>query len=156
MRISKAVTYRNGRFDAGPTKTRESNRTVTVPPHLRPVIEAHLREHVAPAKTALLFADPVTGGYLTEWRFRVPFFAARTAIGHADLYFHDLRHCAGVLAALTGATLRELMDRLGHTTSATAMRYQHVAAGRADTLADRLSALAAGTTGERQRTAEIG
>ena len=35
------------------------------------------------------------------------------------------------------------MDRLGHTTSTAAMRYQHVAAGRADALAERLSALAA-------------
>ena len=42
---------------------------------------------------------------------------------------------------LSGATTRESMDRLGHTT-ATAMRYQHVAAGRADGLAERLSALA--------------
>jgi hypothetical protein len=36
------------------------------------------------------------------------------------------------------------MDRLGHTTTTEAMRYQHVAAGRADTLAERLSALTGG------------
>jgi integrase len=152
VRVGKALTYRSGKFEVGPTKTRESNRTVTVPTHLRPVIEAHLREHVGTAKAALLFADPVTGGYLSEWRFRTPFFAARAAIGHPDLHFHDLRHCAGVLAALTGATLRELMDRLGHTTSATAMRYQHIAEGRADLLAERLSALAATTPGTKNAT----
>ncbi|KZS75912.1 integrase [Mycobacterium kansasii] len=142
LRVNKAVTFRHGKFEAGPTKTKESNRTVTVPPHLRPVIAAHLRSHVGEAKTALLFADPVTGGFYAEGRYRTPFFNARQAIGKDDLHFHDLRHCGGVLAALTGATLKELMARLGHTTSGTAMRYQHVAAGRADMLADRLSALA--------------
>ncbi len=50
------------------------------------------------------------------------------------------------MAALTGATTRELMDRLGHSTATAATRYQHVAAGRADALAERLSALAGGAT----------
>ena len=45
--------------------------------------------------------------------------------------------------AVAGGTTKEVMARLGHVTSGTAMRYQHVAAGRADMLADRLSALAA-------------
>ncbi len=142
LRISKAVTFRHGKFDAGPTKTRESNRTVTVPPHLRPVIAAHLRQHVGEAKTALLFPDPVTGGFHAEGRYRTPFFNARQAIGKDDLHFHDLRHFGGVMAAVAGGTTKEVMARLGHVTSGTAMRYQHVAAGRADVLADRLSALA--------------
>ncbi len=151
VRINKAVTYRHGKFEAGPPKTRESNRTVTVPTHLRPAIAEHLREHVGPAKGDLLFPDPVTGGFLTEWRFRLPFFAARQAIGQPDLHFHDLRHFGGVMAAVAGGTTKEVMARLGHVTSGTAMRYQHVAAGRADTLAERLSALAVSPA-----TAEIG
>lgn len=143
VRVSKAVTFRHGKFEAGPTKTKESNRTVTVPPHLRPIIAAHLRAHVGDAKTALLFADPVTGGYYAEGRYRTPFFNARQAIGKDELHFHDLRHFGGVMAAVAGGTTKEVMARLGHVTSGTAMRYQHVAAGRADMLADRLSALAA-------------
>ena len=146
VRIDKGVVVVDRRYVVGPTTTPESNRTVTVPTHLRPVLEAHLREHVGAAKTALLFPDPVTGGYFTEGRFRRPWFAARTAIGHDDLHFHDLPHFGGVMAALTGATPKEVMDRLGHTTSTAAMRYQHVAAGRADALAERLSALAVSST----------
>ncbi|CAM3283546.1 site-specific integrase [Mycobacterium intermedium] len=142
LRIEKAVTRREGRDICGPTKTKESRRTVTVPTHLRPLIAEHLRERVGAAKTALLFPDPVTGSFYTEGRFRTPFFAARAAIGHEDLHFHDLRHFGGVMAAVAGATTKEVMDRLGHTTSTAAMRYQHVAAGRADALAERLSALA--------------
>ena len=55
---------------------------------------------------------------------------ARDAAGRPDLRFHDLRHSGAVLAAATGATLAELMARLGHCTPQAAMRYQHVAAGR--------------------------
>jgi len=144
LRIDKAVTYRRREYVCGPTKTRESNRTVTVPPHLRPIITEHLSRHTKRPRTALLFADPVTGGFYAEGRYRGPFFAARDAIGEPELHFHDLRHFGGVRAALTGATTREVMDRLGHTTTTAAMRYQHVAAGRADALAERLSALATG------------
>ncbi|MFP2991281.1 tyrosine-type recombinase/integrase [Mycobacterium intracellulare] len=142
LRIDKAVTYRERKYLSGPPKTRESRRTITVPTHLRPLLADHLHENVDTAKTALLFPDPETGSFYTEGRFRGPFFAAREAIGHDDLHFHDLRHFGGVMAAVAGATTKEVMDRLGHTTSTAAMRYQHVAAGRADALAERLSALA--------------
>ncbi|WP_422747901.1 tyrosine-type recombinase/integrase [Mycobacterium sp. WMMD1722] len=142
VQINKAVTYRERKYVCGPPKTRESNRTVLVPTHLRKALVEHLATAVGPAKTALLFPDPETGEFHTEGRFRVPFFAARTAIGKDELHFHDLRHFGGVMAAVAGATTKEVMDRLGHTTAAAAMRYQHVAAGRADSLAERLSALA--------------
>ena len=46
-----------------------------------------------------------------------------------------------VLAAQTGATLAELMGRLGHTTPGAAMRYQHAAADRDAEIARRLSAM---------------
>ncbi len=143
LRIDKAITRREQKDICGPPKTRESNRTVTVPTHLRPLLLDHLDQRVGDGRKALLFPDPTTGGFYPEGRFRVPFFAARAAIGKPDLHLHDLRHFGGVMAAVAGATTKEVMDRLGHTTSAAAMRYQHVAAGRADAIADRLSALAA-------------
>lgn len=145
VRVDKAVTYRKREYVCGPTKTKESHRTVTVPPHVRPTIAEHLARHTGRARSSLLFPDPVTGEFYAEGRFRGPFFSAREAIGQPDLHFHDLRHFGGVMAALTGATIREVMDRLGHTTTSAAMRYQHVASGRADALAERLSALALAT-----------
>ncbi|MCV7223628.1 tyrosine-type recombinase/integrase [Mycolicibacterium elephantis] len=143
VRVERAVTYRDGRYEVGPTKTPESRRAVAVPPHVRPAVVEHLQRHVADADDALLFTEPSTGSFAGEKRFRSAWEAARDAIGKPQLHFHDLRHCAGVLYAQTGATLRELMARLGHTSPNTAMRYQHVAEGRAAALADRLSALAA-------------
>jgi len=47
------------------------------------------------------------------------------------------------LAASTGATLSELMSRLGHSSPAAALRYQHTAEGRDREIAALLSKLAA-------------
>ena len=66
-------------------------------------------------------------------------YPARKAAGRPDLRFHDLRHTGAVLAAQTGATLAELMGRLGHSTSQAAMTYQHAAADRDAVIASRLS-----------------
>jgi integrase len=89
-----------------------------------------------------VFVEPSTGSFAGEKRFRTAWESARAAIGQPDMHFHDLRHAAGVMAAQTGATVRELMDRLGHTSPNMSMRYQHTAEGRAAALADKLSALA--------------
>lgn len=59
-----------------------------------------------------------------------PWHAARAKAGRDDLKFHHLRHTGAVLAAQSGATLADLMGRLGHTTPAMAMIYQHTAADR--------------------------
>ena len=56
--------------------------------------------------------------------------SARRSAGLELVRLHDLRHLAGALTAQAGATTRELMDRLGHSSVAAAMRYQHVASDR--------------------------
>jgi hypothetical protein len=48
------------------------------------------------------------------------------------------------LAASTGATLAELMARLGHSTPGAALRYQHAAKDRDRVIADALSKLVRG------------
>ena len=55
---------------------------------------------------------------------------ATRAAGVEGLRFHDLRHTAATLAVAAGASTRELMVRMGHSSSAAALRYQHVMAGR--------------------------
>jgi hypothetical protein len=50
-----------------------------------------------------------------------------------------------VLAAQTGATVVELMGRLGHSTPQAAMIYQHAAKGRDSQIAAALSELVART-----------
>ena len=57
--------------------------------------------------------------------------------------FHDLRHTAGTLAARTGATTKELMARLGHSSPNATMVYQHAADDRVRLIAERLAAMTA-------------
>ena len=67
----------------------------------------------------------LAGGYLTPGGLYDWYYPARRAAGRPDLRFHDLRHTGATLAAATGATIAELMRRLGHSTAQAAMRYQH-------------------------------
>jgi integrase len=82
------------------------------------------------------------GGHLAPATMNRWYYKARDKAGRPDLRFHDLRHSGAVLAASTGATLVELMGRLGHSTPAAAMRYQHAAQGRDREIAALLSKLA--------------
>lgn len=144
LRVRRAVTYRAGTFHVGAPKTAAGIRDVTVPPHVRPMLKVHLRNHVDRGADALLFGGD-DGTHLRADRYRTHWEKARAAIGRPNLRVHDLRHVGAVLAAQSGATTAELMHRLGHTTPAMALRYQHVAEGRDAEIAERLSKLAAET-----------
>ncbi len=147
LRIRRAVTYRSGRFYVGKPKTAAGVRDVAIPPHIRPILKAHLKNHVYRAADSLLFgADD--GRHLRDGEYRTHWEKARAAIGKPNLRVHDLRHVGAVLAAQSGATTAELMYRLGHTTPQMALRYQHVAEGRDAEIAERLSKLAAGSTND--------
>jgi len=65
----------------------------------------------------------------------------RAASGITSLHFHDLRGSAATWAATSGATARELMARLGHSTPSMALRYQHATLERDQAIAERLGAL---------------
>ena len=62
--------------------------------------------------------------------FRVIWNKARLSVGLPNLHFHDLRHTGGTLSAATGASLKELMARLGHSSVRAAMIYQHATRDR--------------------------
>lgn len=120
-------------------------RDVAIPPHLLPMVREHLLQHAEPGKDGLLFPARSGGQLAPSTLYRV-YYPAREAAGRPDLAFHDLRHTGAVLAAQTGATLAELMARLGHSTPGAALRYQHAAAGRDMEIAKALSALMEGGT----------
>ena len=140
VRIRRAVVRVRGVFIIGTPKTDAGTRDVAIPPHLMPAVRAHLDEHTAPGKESLLFPARQGEHMATASLYRV-WYPARESAGRRDLRWHDLRHTGAVLAAQTGATLAELMGRLGHTTPGAALRYQHAAQGRDAEIARRLSAL---------------
>jgi len=127
-------------------KSDAGKRDVNIPPHLMPLVADHLIEHTERGRDALLFpsaTDP--GRQMAPSTLYAVFFPAREKAGRPDLNFHDLRHTGATLAAVSGATLKELMSRLGHSTPAAAMIYQHAAADRDKVIAEALSKLAAGS-----------
>ncbi|MFG1931309.1 tyrosine-type recombinase/integrase [Mycobacterium sp. NPDC048908] len=142
LRVRRAVTYRSGQFHVGDPKTAAGVRDVAIPPHIRPMLKAHLKTHVARPADSLLFPGE-NGSHLRADLYRTHWEKARAAIGKPRLRVHDLRHVGAVLAAQAGATTAELMHRLGHTTPQMALRYQHVAEGRDAEIAQRLSKFAA-------------
>jgi integrase len=141
VRIRRGVVRVNGEFIVGTPKTDAGIRDVAIPPHLLPVVQDHLDRLTAGSQNALLFPARHGEHMAPASLYRV-FYPAREAAGRPDLRWHDLRHTGAVLAAQTGATLAELMGRLGHTTPGAALRYQHAAQGRDAEIARRLSALA--------------
>ncbi len=139
--IRRAAVRVDGQTLLGDPKSRAGLRSVAIPPHVQAAVQTHLRAFVT-GRDGLVFPTPggkvMTGGnQLNAW-----WHPARAAAGRPDLRFHDLRHLGGTLAAQAGATLPELQQRLGHSTAAAALRYQHAVNGRDDEIARRLSELA--------------
>ncbi|MHB1008052.1 MAG: tyrosine-type recombinase/integrase [Propionibacteriaceae bacterium] len=58
------------------------------------------------------------------------FYRARYEIGRPDFRFHDQRHFAATMAAISGATTKELMQFAGHSDIHVARRYQEALTDR--------------------------
>ena len=63
-------------------------------------------------------------------------------IGRPDIRPHDLRHTGMTLAAEAGASLAELKDRLGQSTTQAAEIYLHATVDHGRRIADRMDELA--------------
>lgn len=124
-------------FDADP-KTEAGKRPIAVPPHLMPVLRAHMKQWAGKER---LFVGrtgvPMRGNAISQ-----AFIRARVKVGMEGFTFHDLRHTGQTLAAATGATLKDLMKRLGHASPAAAYRYMHAVDGRDAEIASALSEIA--------------
>jgi len=140
IRVRRAAVRTKGAYMPSTPKSDAGIRDVAIPPHIIPTIEAHLSKYVGSKPDSLIF-PAANGGYLQPSTVYRHWYKARAKAKRSDLRWHDLRHSGAVLAAATGATLAELMARLGHSTPAAAMRYQHAAQGRDREIAKLLSKL---------------
>jgi integrase len=136
-RTQTELLHRRQIFDS-PPKTDAAYRTVALPAHIVPALAKHLAEHSGPERV-FVAADngPMRGDTLYQ-----AFARARRKVGMDGFRFHDLRHTGQTLAASTGATLADLMSRLGHSSSNAALRYLHTVSGRDRQIADALDQLA--------------
>ncbi|MEV0490743.1 tyrosine-type recombinase/integrase [Streptomyces atratus] len=73
---------------------------------------------------------PGSDGQLRRNNFRRIWLRSVEEAGLGDVHFHDLRHTGNTLAATGGATTRELMQRMGHSSVRAALIYQHLVNGR--------------------------
>lgn len=133
---------RRPRFVVGDPKSEAGIRAVTLPSAIMPAVQAHLDAMEDKRPDALLFhAKSNPAQHLAVSTLNKAWHPARAAAGRPDLRWHDLRHTGAVFAAQAGATLAELMARLGHSTHKAALRYQHAAADRDARIAEALSAM---------------
>lgn len=143
VKVRRGAVRLTGQWIEGDPKSAAGKRDVVLPPNMVPALQHHLDTFVGKGKDALLF-PPVGGvGHLQPSTLYRHFYKAREAANRPDLRWHDLRHSGAVMAAVAGATLAELMARLGHSSPQAALRYQHAAQGRDRTIAERMAALAA-------------
>jgi integrase len=125
-------------FDADP-KTDAGKRTVAIPPHVLPILAEHMTSWAGPDRVFVgRDGRPMRGDAV-----RQAFGRARCQAGMPDFRFHDLRHTGQTMAAATGATIKDLMRRLGHASPAASYRYLHAVDGRDAEIASALSELAA-------------
>lgn len=140
--VEQRQQLRNGTLIVGPPKTEAGRRIVALPAPLIPEIEAHLAAYGPFDAGGLVFTGS-KGGPLRDHVWQAKWAKARSAVGVDDLHFHDLRHVANTLTAACGASTRELMHRMGHVSSAAALRYQHATRDRDAAIAAALGALIA-------------
>jgi integrase len=153
VRVTHQLTETPGQpLRFGPPKTDASRRVVVIPPLILAEVTAHLDADPATDPAALVFASP--GGRpmrRNNFRGRV-WLPALTATGLIGVHFHDLRHAGNQMVAHAGANLRELMERMGHSSTRAALIYLHSTDARqrelAETVASRAHAeLTAGARG---------
>jgi integrase len=129
VRVRAAYAERStGELVLGPPKSRAARRMVGIPSSIVPVLREHMSLFVGPEADALIFAG-VKGGPLRRSNFNkmAAWPHAVHAIGAAGLHFHDLRHTGNHFAAASGASLKDLMARMGHDSERAAIIYQHEA-----------------------------
>lgn len=111
----------------GTTKTAGSLRTVILPDSIGRELLLHISQFTDSNPEALIFTTGggkiVTSSELSSW-----FIPARHKAGLPDLTWHELRNTGATIAASTGASLRALMNRLGHTSPRAALHYQRLTA----------------------------
>jgi integrase len=136
-----AAELKSGERVVGPPKTKAGIRKVYMPPHVVPALRVHLERFSGSGSDDLVFTG-TQGQPLRRASLYTAWTRATKELGMTGVRLHDLRHTGATLAAATGASTKELMNRLGHASSEAALRYQHATVDRDAAIARALSDLA--------------
>jgi integrase len=143
VRIDRSLTELSGGGRSfGPPKSAAGRRTVIIPEIIAVDLAVHLEQLAGPGSDDLIFTSPA-GEPLHHGNFRRRvWLPALEAAGLPALHLHDLRHAGNVLSAAVGANLRELMERMGHSSTKAALIYLHGGEARQRTIAEAVDDLA--------------
>lgn len=119
-------------------------RTVAIPELILDELKEHVKVFAQDGDEGLLFVGPDDGPLRnTNFNRRVWAKVLQVA-GLPKIHFHDMRHTGNTLAASAGASIRELMTRMGHSSTRAALIYQHSTDERQREVARKLDELARG------------
>lgn len=159
LRVDRAITQLNsGEQRIKGPKSEAGHRSVALPAAILPELRAHLATDgfAEPGPEGRLFIGPKKATPRRQNFNRIWKVALTKAGANPALHLHDLRHTGGTLAAQTGATLKEIMSRIGHSSTRAAMIYQHATDERDQRIADALNLMieAARNEGEHGDSAD--
>ncbi|GAA1015642.1 putative prophage phiRv2 integrase [Acrocarpospora pleiomorpha] len=135
--VASVSEMKSGELVTGRPKSDAGLRTVNLPEVIISDLEWHLRRFSETEPDGLVFVGE-KGAQLRRSNFSKVWARALKKANLPDIHIHDLRHTGNSLAALTGATLKELMDRMGHASTKAAIIYLHGSKDRDRKIADAL------------------
>jgi integrase len=137
--ITQSVTVVQGQGLVWGTPKTHERREVPIPRFLVDDLAAHVS---GKDPEDLVFPGVRRGGVLRVAVFRYGAFdAAAAAIGEPGLHPHELRHTAASLAIASGADVKVVQQKLGHSSATMTMdTYGHLFENRLDDIAEALDA----------------
>jgi integrase len=138
VRVPRKLAALRSRLEFGPPKSEAGKRRVFLPAVAIEALRAHLTQFVGQEPEAIIFTG-AKGALLRSGNFMraTNWSKLRVELGLPDGFtFHDLRHTGNTLAASTGASTKELMRRMGHSSMRAALIYQHSSDERDREIAD--------------------
>lgn len=105
-------------------KGSSSYRTVTLPDAVVLIVVAHLDQHAQSGLRGLLYANGARKP-IRDSKFRAALHAALDSAGLPRMRFHDIQHIGLTEYGRQGATVADLMRRVGHADPKTVMIYHH-------------------------------
>jgi integrase len=141
VRVRRQFVTVPGGLDVGPPKSRAGLRIVSFPAGILPELHRHLDRFAGDGPSGLVFPNQHGRPYRRgNFNKAVGWAEVRERLGVPDLHRHDLRHAGNTFAARSGASLRDLMVRMGHDSPAAALIYQHSSRASDEAIAAALDA----------------
>jgi integrase len=135
VRVRRSASEIDGQVVMGPPKSETGKRTVAISASILPALRVHLDSYAEAGPRGRVFVG-AKGATLRRGNFQPMWAKALKQMGlPRGFHFHDLRHTGNTWGAGSGANLRELMDRMGHSSMRAAMIYLHANRGASKAIA---------------------